>query len=239
MTAKKTDYIIIYTCLCTSILGFAALVRLFVVTELKMDEFSSLVVFIITCLLLGGIYFSFQSILNDCLLPLVERVLIVERVLKPKEMVILEPAIITQEQKDIKKSVDESITQSTDLSVSYENYKTAAQQKIEVEQSRTLENVLHYTQQELSLYMEEAGIKQLSSITQFLFILILGFFRHFSYCNDIVCLPLLTVMCIERYLALNINFPLQVVNLGSLPFQATISMPVCKIGVLLPQSYGP
>lgn len=155
MTAKKTDYIIIYSFLCASILSIAVLVRLFVVTELKMDEFSGLVAFIVTCLLLGGIYFSFQSILNDCLLPLVERVL------KSKEIATFEPAIITQEQEDITKSIDESITQSTDLSVNYENYKTAAQHKIEAEQSRTLENVLHYTHQELSLYMEEANIKQL------------------------------------------------------------------------------
>lgn len=75
MTAKKTDYIIIYSFLCTSILSIAVLARMFAVTELKMDEFSALMVFFVTCLLLGGLYFSFQSILNDCLLPVVERIL--------------------------------------------------------------------------------------------------------------------------------------------------------------------
>ncbi|WP_418697719.1 hypothetical protein [Bacteroides sp.] len=161
MTAKKTDYIIIYSFLCASILSIAVLVRLFVVTELKMDEFSGLVAFIVTCLLLGSIYFSFQSILNDCLLPLVERVL------KSKEIATFEPVIITQGQEDITKSIDESITQSTVLSVNYENYKTATQHKIEAEQSRILENVLHYTHQELSFYMEEANIKQLCEHIRF------------------------------------------------------------------------
>ena len=74
MTAKKIDYIIIYSFLCASILSIAVLARMFAVTELKMDEFSALMVFFVTCLLLGGFYFSFQSILNDCLLPVVERI---------------------------------------------------------------------------------------------------------------------------------------------------------------------
>ena len=63
MTAKKPDYIIIYSFLCASILSIAVLVRMFAVTELKMDEFSGLMVFFVTCLLLGGFYFSFQSII--------------------------------------------------------------------------------------------------------------------------------------------------------------------------------
>ncbi len=74
MTAKKIDYIIIYAFLLASILCIATLVRLFVLKELQMDEFSGLVAFIIACILLWGIYFSFQSILNDCLLPIVERI---------------------------------------------------------------------------------------------------------------------------------------------------------------------
>lgn len=62
MTAKKTDYIIIYSFLYVSILSIAVIARMFAVTEIKMDEFSGLMVFFVTCLLLGGFYFSFQSI---------------------------------------------------------------------------------------------------------------------------------------------------------------------------------
>ena len=43
MTTKKTDYIIIYSFLCASILSIAVLARMFAVTELKMDEFSALI----------------------------------------------------------------------------------------------------------------------------------------------------------------------------------------------------
>lgn len=74
MTAKKIDYIIIYSFLLASILCIAMLVRLFVVRQLQMDEFSGLVAFIITCILIGATYFSFQSIVTECLLPLVERI---------------------------------------------------------------------------------------------------------------------------------------------------------------------
>lgn len=42
MTAKKYDYIIIYSFLCASILSIAVLARLFVITELKMDNFSGI-----------------------------------------------------------------------------------------------------------------------------------------------------------------------------------------------------
>ena len=52
MTTKKTDYIIIYSFLCASILSIAVLARMFAVTELKMDEFSALMVFFVTCLFL-------------------------------------------------------------------------------------------------------------------------------------------------------------------------------------------
>lgn len=47
MTAKKYDYIIIYSFLCASILSIAALARLFVITELKMDNFSGNMAFIV------------------------------------------------------------------------------------------------------------------------------------------------------------------------------------------------
>lgn len=67
MTAKKYDYIIIYSFLCASILSIAVLARLFVITELKMDNFSGIMAFIVVCLLLTASYLSFQSIINDWL----------------------------------------------------------------------------------------------------------------------------------------------------------------------------
>ncbi|WP_291527867.1 hypothetical protein [Bacteroides sp. UBA939] len=151
MLSKKIDYIIIYSFLLASILCIAMLVRLFVVRQLQMDEFSGLVAFIITCILFGAIYFSFQSIVNECLLPLVERIfgkgqqsiheLNVETVLtKPMETIIpKEEASIPQ----------------------YNDYKQAAQQKIQEEQMQILENVLCYTGQELSLYVEEDEMQKL------------------------------------------------------------------------------
>lgn len=149
MTAKKTDYIIIYSFLCASILCIALVARLFVVTELQMDEFSGLVAFIVTCLLLGAFYFSFQSILNDCLLPVVERIF-------RKKHPHIEPVL------EIEPTPQEEVAV-----LNYEEYKLTAQQKILQEQAQILENVLTYTGQELSLYMTESELQQLCEHIRF------------------------------------------------------------------------
>ena len=66
MTAKKIDYIIIYSFLFASILCIAMMTRLFLVKELQMDEFTGFIAFVVSCLLLSATYISFQSILNYC-----------------------------------------------------------------------------------------------------------------------------------------------------------------------------
>ncbi len=146
MTAQKTDYIIIYSFLCASILCIALLIRLFVVTKLQMDEFSGLVAFIVACLLLGGIYLSFQSILNDCCLPVVERIF-------RKKLPYIEPEPQIEQ---IAETPQEELTVPN-----YEEYKQTAQQKIQQKQEQILENILIYAGQELSLYMPERELQQL------------------------------------------------------------------------------
>lgn len=166
MKAKKIDYIIIYSFLLASILCIAMLVRLFVVKELQMDEFSGLVAFIIACILLGATYFSFQSIVNEFLLPLVERIFRKEKQPIPKlnvEMAFPTPTetIIPKEEESIPK---------------YNDYKQAAQQKIQEEQIQILENVLCYTGKELSLYMEESEMQKLYT-----------YIRLFQYATEKEC----------------------------------------------------
>lgn len=151
MTAKKTDYIIIYSFLCASILSIAVLARMFAVTELKMDEFSGLMVFFVTCLLLGGFYFSFQSILNDCLLPVVERIFRKKHPQLEPEIVVVVPLVeAPQEQEQKEPAV-----------LNYGEYKQTAQHKFAQEQAQTLERVLSYTGQEMALYMTESELQQL------------------------------------------------------------------------------
>ena len=145
MTAKKCDYIIIYCFLSASILCIAIAARLFVIKELEMDEFSGLVVFGVTCLLLGGAYLSFQSILSELLLPIVER-------------------IFRKGQQECPASTVEFalMPEPTKVAVpNYEDYKISAQQKIQQEQTETLERVLAYTGQQLALYMKESQLNQL------------------------------------------------------------------------------
>lgn len=145
MTAKRCDYIIIYCFLSASILCIAIAARLFVIKELDMDEFSGLVAFGVTCLLLGGAYLSFQSILNELLLPIVERIFRKEQQESPTPTVEVAP-----------------MTEPTEFAIpNYTDYKISAQQKIQQEQSETLERVLAYTGQQLALYMKESQLIQL------------------------------------------------------------------------------
>lgn len=109
MTAKKTDYIIIYSFLCASILSIAVIARIFAVTELKMDEFSGLMVFFVTCLLLGGFYFSFQSILNDCLLPVVERIFRKKHPYLEPEIVV-EPLVETPQEQEQAQTLEKTLS---------------------------------------------------------------------------------------------------------------------------------
>lgn len=151
MLSNKFDYIFIYSFLLASILCIAMLVRLFVVRQLQMDEFSGLVAFIITCILIGATYFSFQSIVNECLVPLVERIF------RKGQQTIPELNVETILAKPM-----ETIIPKEEISIpQYNDYKQAAQLKIQEEQMHTLENVLCYTGKELSLYLEEDEMQKL------------------------------------------------------------------------------
>lgn len=145
MAARKYDYIIIYSILFASILSIAVLVRLLVISELQMDEFSGLVAFVIVCLLLGAAYLSFQSIIDVWLLPVIERT-----VRKKYPQIECEPEV-------------EPIGSMPNGEISvpnYDEYKQTAQQKIQQEQAKVLENVLTYTVQELALYLTESELQQ-------------------------------------------------------------------------------
>ena len=152
MTAKKCDYIIIYCFLTASILCIGGLARLFVVSELEMDEFSGLVAFGVVCLLFGGAYLSFQTILNELLLPIVERVF-------RKKQPHIEPEL---EVEPLTETIKEEPTVPN-----YEEYKLTAQKKIQQEQAQILEKVLAYTGQEMALYMTEKDLEQLCEHIRF------------------------------------------------------------------------
>lgn len=152
MAARKYDYIIIYSILFASILSIAVLVRLLVISELQMDEFSGLVAFVIVCLLLGAAYLSFQSIIDVWLLPVIERT-----VSKKYPQIEWEPEV-------------EPIGSMPNGEISipnYDEYKQTAQQKIQQEQAKVLENVLTYTVQELALYLTESELQQLCEHIRF------------------------------------------------------------------------
>lgn len=170
MTAKKTDYLIIYCFISAFILSIAALARLFVVAELQMDDFSGLVAFVVTCLLLGSFYFSIQSIINEWLFPMVERIFRKKPPqIEPKpetEPIQLLETVTPQEETVVPQ--EETVAPQEETAVpNHEEYKLTAQQKIQQEQAQTLENVLTYTRQKLSLYVNEPDMEQLCQHIQF------------------------------------------------------------------------
>lgn len=184
MIAKKTDYIIIYSFLFASILCIAMMARLFVVKELQMDEFTGFIAFVVSCLLLSANYISFQSIINECLLPTIERIFQNKKATSPQS--ILE--IKTQPIKEIQYPVNDSATQNIN-STNYKDYKSTAQQKIIEEQQRTLDKVVQYTLQELSLYVEEDEMSKLCKLIQF-----------FQYANEDECDKIQTQITISSKL---------------------------------------
>lgn len=149
MVTNKIDYIALYSFLGASILCIAMETRLFVIKELQMDEFSSRVTFIIICLLLGALYFCFQYITNDFLLPIVEK-----NLSKKQQQPI---------SKLVAKSIDYIEKEKAPIT-DYERCKQAAQQKRQQEQSKTLENVLNYAKQELALYITEDELEKLNGL---------------------------------------------------------------------------
>lgn len=116
-----------------------------------MDEFSGGVAFIGASLLFVAAYFGFQTALNNCLLPVIERTIRKRRKLPETELNI-EP---------VKPAMQEIDT------LKYNKFKQSAQQKIQQEQAQILENCITYAGQELSLYMEEKQLQQLCEHIRF------------------------------------------------------------------------
>jgi ubiquitin len=71
----------------------------------------------------------------------------------------------------------ETIIPKEEISIpNYNDYKQAAQQKIQKEQMQTLENVLCYTNKELALYVEESEMQKLYT-----------YIRTFQYATEKEC----------------------------------------------------
>jgi len=163
MITKKTDYIIIYLFLFASILCIAMTSRLFVVKELQMDEFTGFITFVVSCLLLSAVYISFQSILNEYLPPVVERIFQSKQKVSSQSILEIETPSVTE----IQCSVNDSATQNINSILNYEDCKLTTQLKVIEEQQRVLDKVLHYTLQELSMYVEKDNMKRLCKLIQF------------------------------------------------------------------------
>ena len=88
--------------------------------------------------------------MNDCLLPVVERIFRKKYPHLESEIVVELLVETPQEQEQEEPAV-----------LNYGEYKQAAQHKFEQEQAQTLEKILSYTGQEMALYMTEKDLQQL------------------------------------------------------------------------------
>ena len=88
--------------------------------------------------------------MNDCLLPVVERIF-------RKKHPQLEPEIVVETLVEAPQEQE----QKEPTVLNYGEYKQAAQHKFVQEQVQTLERVLSYTGQEMALYMSEKDLQQL------------------------------------------------------------------------------
>ena len=148
MNKRQTEYIALYLFVFGAILLFGVLARKFVLVK-GYDEFSAAVAFFATVVVLSALYISLQMMLNELLLPRMEKFLMRFPAFQKLEEVAV---------------VAEATPQPTEYEVLRANV-IAEQQRA----SQTkLERVLDYTKQTMVAYMSEAELDRLCSyITEY------------------------------------------------------------------------
>ena len=167
MNQKKTEYIALYSLVFGVILVFGILIRQFVLSK-GVDDFSSIVAFFATVIVLMAIYASLQTTFNQFLLPRIEAFLF--RFSAFQKMKDNNDAVSFPEPPTIKDSdqatpdviesapiAEEPISESSEYEVLRTN---AIAEKNRAIQTR-LEKVLNYTKQTMVAYMSEEDLNRL------------------------------------------------------------------------------
>ena len=157
MNKKHTEYITLYLFVFGAILLFGVLVRKFVLVK-GCDEFSSAVAFFATVVVLSALYISLQMMLNELLLPRMEKFLM----RFPAFQKLEEVAVVAEVTNIADKSINEVAVVETNPQLSeYEIMRANAIAEQERASQAKLERVLDYTKQTMVAYMSEAELDRL------------------------------------------------------------------------------
>ena len=156
MNKRQTEYIALYLFVFGAILLFGVLARKFVLVK-GYDEFSAAVGFFATVVVLSALYISLQMILNELLLPRMEKFLMrFPAFQKLEEMAVAEtPAVAVESIEEV------AVAEATPQPSEYEMLRTNAIAERERASQAKLERVLDYAKQTMVAYMSEAELDRL------------------------------------------------------------------------------
>ena len=157
MNKRQTEYIALYLFVFGAILLFGVLARKFVLVK-GYDEFCAAVGFFATVVVLSALYISLQMMLNELLLPRMEKFLMrFPAFQKLEEMAVVAetPAVAVEPIEEV------AITEPTPQPTEYEVLRANAIAERERESQAKLERVLDYTKQTMVAYMNEVELDRL------------------------------------------------------------------------------
>ena len=157
MNKKQTEYIALYLFVFGAILLFGVLARKFMLAK-GYDEFSATVGFFATVVVLSALYISLQMVLNELLLPRMEKFLMRFPAFQKLEEVAFVAEVTSIADEPIK---EVTISDPTPQTSEYEVLRANAIAKRERASQAKLERVLDYTKQTMVAYMSEAELDRL------------------------------------------------------------------------------
>ena len=157
MNKRHTEYIALYLFVFGAILLFGVMARKFVLVK-GYDEFSSVVAFFATVIVLSALYISLQMTLNELLLPRMEKFL-----MRFPEFQKLEKMAVATDVPTIATEPIEKVTvvATTPQPSEYEVLRANAIAEQERASQDKLNRVLDYTKQTMVAYMSEAELNRL------------------------------------------------------------------------------
>lgn len=157
MNKRQTEYITLYLFVFGAILLFGVLARKFVLVK-GYDEFSAVVGFFATVVVLSALYISLQMTLNELLLPRMEKFLM----RFPAFQKLEEVAVVAETTAVIVEPIEEvAVTETTPQPTEYEVLRAKAIAEHERASQAKLERVLDYAKQTMVTYMSEEELNRL------------------------------------------------------------------------------
>ena len=157
MNKRHTEYIALYLFVFGAILLFGVMARKFIIIK-GYDEFSAAVAFFATVIVLSALYISLQMMLNELLLPQMEKFLM----RFPAFQKLEEVAVIAETPTIAAEPIEEvAIVETTPQPSEYEVLRANAIAEQERASQAKLQRVLDYTKQAMVAYMSEEELDRL------------------------------------------------------------------------------